>query len=114
MTPTDQSSLLARAIDIADSVMTRPAIRYGTCGFEDLADAIKQAVASPVETSELRFVDEFASLLMTALTRIVACRQRGDDARAMAWSQIAGVLLPMVRSQFARAIAARQTVRPSP
>lgn len=114
MTPQAQASILARVVDVADAVLSRPLAR--AVPDEKLAglyDEVAAAAAAPVESAELRFVDPFAVMLAKTVVLLDSARAYGDP-RATGFAQVAGVLLPLVREAWSRALQAMRTVRPTP
>lgn len=109
MEVSDQRSLLTRLIGCANTTIARPSMFGNNEELEQLAPLVRQAAELAIEHPH-QFIGAEATMLVTALARLEAARRYNDDDRAMRWSMVAGVLLPLVRRNLFDAMTARPTV----
>lgn len=113
--PRDACTRLSRLLAEAERELARPAFRDADNAMfaEALAD-IHEAAHAPVESSDQRFIGPAADLLAQALHLGNRARGCSDDPVMVAMAQVVGVLMPVVRDDYRRALAARANRRATP
>lgn len=92
-------------IQRAQLALTKPAL-LDEAELARLNDDIEAAVRKPAEGERLIFDQE--KLLARVCLRIAVSRALNDGEGLRTWSQIAGVLLPVAREHWSRALAGRR------
>lgn len=105
------STLLLRLIDLADLILKKPALARTS------SRLVVEEVGQQIERFEatLRAAgagDSEAMMLVDVLRKIESARSTSNERSATRFAQVAGVLLPLVREDFGRALEAQR--RPTP
>lgn len=97
------TSLYTILVDRAEATLTRP----GAGDEQELADLIEEIEIAVRKSAEgERLIGDEEKLLSRCMLRIHQARREGNAERVRTWSQLAGVLLPLAREHFSKAIAA--------
>lgn len=109
MTPNDACSLLSRLLAEAERELARPAFRGpDNAAFEQFIADVRSAKRAPAESSAERYVGAIADLMAQALQLCNRARGVGDTRGVTAFTQLIGVMAPLIREDYGRALEARR------